>query len=61
MEKPTRRTNNTGLNQVRRGKTYEQVRRMARRLRVPFALAKAQEVGAGAYSAYMNGLVATKT
>lgn len=34
--KGRRHTNNKGLQQIKRGKTYFQVKRMARRLRVPF-------------------------
>ena len=34
--KGQRHTNNKGLQQIKRGKTYSQVKRMARRLKLPF-------------------------
>jgi hypothetical protein len=33
-----RRTNNDGRNQIKRGKTYGQVKRIARRLRLRFSI-----------------------
>lgn len=34
--KKRRHHNNKGLRQVKRGKTYEQVKRMARKLKIPY-------------------------